>query len=140
MTEKKPDSKKRKLETRRPHRLSSSALGPPGFALGPVASGSWPGVPSRMLPAAVPASPADSLLVVLWRSRGVMLLCLLAAVGSGVAYIQLAPPICNNLFEPLESRIDYLLLEILQFLLRRPVKRAGPVLLQPRFDYHRLYP
>ena len=51
-----------------------------------------------MLPAAVSSSAvtADSLLVVLWRSRGVMLLCLLAAVAGGAAYIQIAPPIYTS--------------------------------------------
>ena len=98
MTEKKPDSKRRKPGTRRPRRLPSSALGPPGFVLRPPAPTSWSGVPTRMLPAAVPspAAMADSLLVVLWRSRGVMLLCLLATVASGAAYIQIAPPIYTS--------------------------------------------
>ncbi len=51
-----------------------------------------------MLPAVVssPAAPADSLLVVLWRSRWVMLLCLLAVVAGGAAYVQIAPPIYTS--------------------------------------------
>jgi succinoglycan biosynthesis transport protein ExoP len=51
-----------------------------------------------MLPAGMsaPAAPVNSLLVVLWRSRGVMLLCLLATIGGGAAYIQLAPPIYTS--------------------------------------------
>jgi succinoglycan biosynthesis transport protein ExoP len=95
MVEKKPDSRRRKPGARRSPRLSSSALGPPGFVLRSPAASSWSGVPTRVLPAGMsaPAAPADSLLVVLWRSRGVMLLCLLAVVAGGAAYIQIAPPI-----------------------------------------------
>ncbi len=98
MAEKKPDSKRRKPGTRRPRRLPSSTLGPPGFVLRPPAATSWSGVPTRALPAALsaPAATADSLLVVLWRSRGVMLLCLLVVVAGGAAYIQIAPPIYTS--------------------------------------------
>ncbi len=97
MTEKKPDNKRRKPGTRQPRHLPSSALGPPGFALRPPAS-SWSGVPTRVLPAAVSPSAvtADSLLVVLWRGRGVLLLCLLAVIAAGTAYIQIAPPIYRS--------------------------------------------
>ncbi len=97
MSEKKPDSKRHKPGARRPHHLSSSALGPPGFAGRPPALTSWSGVPTRMLPAAVSSSAtADSLLVVLWRSRGILLLCFLVAVASGATYIQIAPPIYTS--------------------------------------------
>ncbi len=98
MVEKKPDNKRHKPGARRSSRLPSSSLGPPGFVLHPPAANSWSGVPTRVLPALMssPAATADSLLVVLWRSRGVMLLCLLAVVASGAAYVQIAPPIYTS--------------------------------------------
>jgi len=51
-----------------------------------------------MLPAGMsaPAATADSLLVVLWRSRGILLLCFLVTVASAAAYIQIAPPIYRS--------------------------------------------
>jgi len=53
---------------------------------------------SVALPEAVspPLAPADSLLAVLWRSRGVVLLCLLAAVGGGITYLTAATPIYRS--------------------------------------------
>jgi len=98
MTEKKPDNKRRKPRTRRSRHLPSSALGPPNFVPRPPAPTSWSGVPTRVLPAVGPSSGAatDSLLAVLWRSRGIMLLCLLVAVACGAAYVQLVPPIYTS--------------------------------------------
>jgi capsular exopolysaccharide synthesis family protein len=55
-------------------------------------------VPTRALPPAVPPSAvrADSLLVVLWRSRWLMLIGILAAINGGIAYIQNVTPIYTS--------------------------------------------
>ncbi len=73
-------------------------LGPAKGAVRPLPSLLRPGVPVRALPGAVPAPTAgnDSLHVVLWRSGWLVLLCLLTAVGGGVAYIRVATPIYTS--------------------------------------------
>ena len=72
-----------------------AVLGPSKGLPRPLPSVLRPGVPVRALPGAAPPLSAgnDSLHVVLWRHRWVVLLCLLLAVGGGVAYIRIATPI-----------------------------------------------
>jgi succinoglycan biosynthesis transport protein ExoP len=54
--------------------------------------------PTRVRPAVVapPAVRADSLLVVLWRNRWVMLICLLLAIDGGIAYLQNVTPLYTS--------------------------------------------
>ena len=54
--------------------------------------------PAHVRPNAVAPVPvrADSLLVVLWRSRWVMLVCLLLAIDGGIAYLQNVTPIYTS--------------------------------------------